>query len=141
LRVKLPHLEDWIAARQAVAGCYGELITEFQLTHLLERPAVQPHRRHTFNYYVVRVANGQRDALMHHLKAEHIGCEVYYPVPLHLQECLSYLGYHAGDFPISEEACGSVLALPMYPELTEEQQRRVIGACAAFARQRVRRAA
>jgi dTDP-4-amino-4,6-dideoxygalactose transaminase len=141
LRVKLAYLEHWIEARQAAAGRYDELLEHYQLTHFLERPTVGPHRRHTFNQYVVRVANGERDALVRHLKAEHIGCEIYYPVPLHLQECLSYLGYRAGDFPVSEEACGCVLALPMYPELTEEQQRRVVGACAAFLRQRVRRAA
>jgi dTDP-4-amino-4,6-dideoxygalactose transaminase len=141
LRVKLPHLERWIAARQAAARRYDELIGEYRLGHFLQRPRVAGHGRHTFNQYVVRVANGERDALVRHLKAEHIGCEIYYPMPLHLQECLAYLDYRAGDFPASEEACGCVLALPMFPELTEEQQRRVIGACAAFVRQRVRRAA
>jgi len=87
------------------------------------------------------VSGGQRDALVRHLKAEGIGCEVYYPVPLHLQECLAYLGHVAGDFPASEEASRTVLALPMYPELTAEQQERVIGSCAAFLGQRSRRAA
>jgi dTDP-4-amino-4,6-dideoxygalactose transaminase len=141
LRVKLPHLERWIAARQAAARVYDELIDEHHLGHLLERPVARPRRRHTFNQYVVRVAGGQRDALVRHLKAERIGCEIYYPVPLHLQECLCHLGYRAGDFPVSEEACRSVLALPMYPELTPEQQRRVIGTCAAFLHQPVRRVA
>jgi dTDP-4-amino-4,6-dideoxygalactose transaminase len=78
---------------------------------------------------------------MRHLKNDHIGCEIYYPLPLHRQECLTYLGYQAGDFPASEEACRSVLALPMYPELQEEQQQRVIQSCAAFLRQRGRMAA
>ena len=78
---------------------------------------------------------------MRHLKGERIGCEIYYPLPLHRQECLSYLGYAPGDFPRSEEACASVLALPMYPEIKEEQQRRVIQTCAAFLRQRGRMAA
>jgi dTDP-4-amino-4,6-dideoxygalactose transaminase len=90
---------------------------------------------------VVRVANGQRDALVRHLKADKIGCEIYYPVPLHLQECLAYLGYAPGDFPASEEACHCVLALPMYPELSVDQQRRVVGSCVAFVRQQSRMAA
>src|SRR5262249_46399147 len=120
---------------------YDELIAEHRLTHFLERPAVAGQRRHTFNQYVVRVAWGERDSLVRHLKAEHIGCEIYYPVPLHLQECLGYLGHRAGEFPAAEEACGSVLALPIYPELTEAQQRRVIQSCAAYLRQTVRRAA
>jgi dTDP-4-amino-4,6-dideoxygalactose transaminase len=89
----------------------------------------------------VRVARGQRDALARHLSAEKIGCEIYYPVPMHLQECLSYLGYRAGDFPASEEAAGCVLALPMFPEITVDQQRRVVQSCAAFVRKQARLAA
>jgi dTDP-4-amino-4,6-dideoxygalactose transaminase len=76
-----------------------------------------------------------------HLKSEGIGCEIYYPMPLHRQECLAYLGHREGEFPASEEACRSVLALPIYPELTIDQQRRVIQSCATFLRQQVRRAA
>jgi len=141
LRVKLLHIERWIEARQAVARRYDALIEEQHLGHFLQRPVVRPQRRHVFNQYVVRVGQGQRDALVRHLKSEHIGCEIYYPVPLHRQECLAHLGYHAGDFPASEEACASVLALPMYPELREEQQQRVIQSCATFLRQRARLAA
>ncbi len=141
LRVKLPHLERWIGDRQAVAARYDALIEEHHLTHFLERPIRRPHRRHTFNQYVVRVANGQRDALVRQMKAENIGCEIYYPLALHQQECLRYLGYRSGDFPASEEAARQVLALPIYPELKAEQQRRVIQCCAGFLRQQVRRAA
>lgn len=141
LRVKLPHLDRWTAARQAVARRYDALIEEHRLGHFLQRPVVRPHRRHVFNQYVIRVTGGQRDALVRHLKSEGIGCEIYYPIPLHLQECLAHLGHVAGDFPASEEACQTVLALPMYPELTAEQQERVIAGCAAFLRQRSRRAA
>jgi dTDP-4-amino-4,6-dideoxygalactose transaminase len=141
LRVKLPHLERWIANRQALAARYDAMIEEHHLSHFLERPVVRPHRRHTFNQYVVRVSGGQRDALVRHLKAEHIGCEIYYPMALHQQECLRYLGHRTGDFPTSEAAAGQVLALPIHPELTADQQRRVIHSCAGFLRQQVRRAA
>ena len=102
---------------------------------------VRPHCRHVFNQYVVRVANGQRDALVRHLKADHIGHEIYYPVPAHLQECLAYLGHKVGDFPVSEEACHDVVALPMFPELTADQQRRVMQSSRSFLRQRSRLAA
>jgi dTDP-4-amino-4,6-dideoxygalactose transaminase len=141
LRVKLSYVESWIAARQSAAARYDALIDDYDLVHELQPPAIQPYQRHVFGQYVVRVADGQRDGLMRHLKHEHIGCEIYYPVPLHRQECLEHLGYHDGDFPVSEEACASVLALPMFPELREEQQRRVIQSCAAFLRQPIRKAA
>jgi dTDP-4-amino-4,6-dideoxygalactose transaminase len=141
LRVKLPHLDRWSEARQAAARRYDALIEEHHVGHFLQKPTVRPNCRHVFNQYVVRVANGQRDALVNHLKAEKIGCEIYYPIPLHLQECLVYLGYREGDFPASEEAAQSVLALPMFPELKAEQQRRVIQTCAAFLGQRARMAA
>lgn len=142
LRVKLPHLDRWIESRQAIARRYDQLIEEEHLTHFMQRPVVRPHRRHTFNQYVVRVARGERDALARHLKAEHIGHEIYYPTPLHTQECLRDLGYKEGDFPAAEEACRSVIALPIFPELTVDQQRRVIQSCVSYLRQRsVRKAA
>lgn len=141
LRVKLPHVERWIVARQEAARRYDALIEEYHLGQFLERPLVKPQRRHVFNQYVVHVAQGMRDALIRHLKSEHIGYEVYYPVPLHLQECLAYLGYREGEFPASEEACRRVLALPMFPEISESQQRRVVQCCASFLRQRTRLAA
>jgi dTDP-4-amino-4,6-dideoxygalactose transaminase len=141
LRVKLPHVDAWTELRQAAARRYDALIAEYHLGHFLERPVVAPHRRHVFNQYVVRVDPAQRDALARHLRADKIACEIYYPICLHLQECLSYLGYTIGDFPASEEASGCVLALPMFPELTLEQQRRVVQSCAGFLRQRTRMAA
>ena len=141
LRVKLPHLDRWIGDRQTVAKRYDALIEEHHLGHFLKRPAVRPQRRHTFNQYVVRVAGGERDALVRHFKSEQIGCEIYYPIPLHQQECLRYLGHRAGDFPVAEEACRSVIALPMFPELTLDQQRRVVQSCAAYLGKRTRMAA
>jgi len=141
LRVKLPHVDGWIEKRQEAARRYDALIEENHLTHFLERPKTRPKRRHSFNQYVVRVAGGERDSLVRHFKAERIGCEIYYPVPLHLQECLAYLGHGVGDFSASEEAARSVLALPMFPEITFEQQRRVVQSGAAYLRKRSRLAA
>jgi dTDP-4-amino-4,6-dideoxygalactose transaminase len=134
LRVKLPHLDRWIDRRQHAAQRYDALIEEYQLERFLQRPVVQPDRRHVFNQYVVRVAQGERDALVKHLQGERIGCDIYYPIPLHLQPCLAHLGYKPGDFPVSEQACRCVLALPMFPEITIEQQARVVDSCARSVR-------
>lgn len=141
LRVKLPHLDRWTEARQAAARRYDTLIADMGLEHFLQRPVELPHRRHVFNQYVVRVAFGQRDELVRHLRSQKIGCEIYYPIPLHLQECLAFLGYRPGDFPVSEEAARCVLALPMFPDLTIDQQQRTLRACADFLGQQLRLAA
>ena len=141
LRVKMPHLERWIGQRREAAARYDALIEQHRLQEYLQRPVTAPERRHTFNQYVVRVARGDRDALVQHLKTRKVGCEIYYPMPLHLQECLAYLGHRAGDFPASEAASACVLALPMYPDLTEAQQEVVVSTCAAFARRQERRVA
>ena len=98
---------------------------------MLDPPVRRDDRRHTFNQYVVRIADGRRDAIIRRFQEERIGYEVYYPVPVHLQPCAAHLGYRAGDFPISEEASREVLALPIFPEITSEQQQRVINVCAA----------
>ena len=142
LRVKLPHLDRWIEARQAAARRYDALIEE---NHLGQLPAIgrssgrSAGTRSTSTSCAWPTASAT--PWCRHLKAERIGCEIYYPVPLHLQECLAYLGHREGDFPVSEEACRCVLALPMFPEITAEQQRRVIGSCASFVRERHRMAA
>jgi dTDP-4-amino-4,6-dideoxygalactose transaminase len=141
LRVKMPWLDRWIDARMAIGRRYDQLIDESHLGHFIRKPVVRRDCRHTFNQYVVRVVDGQRDALRAHLHADNIGTEIYYPLPLHLQEVFYSLGYHEGDFPASEQAAREVLALPMYPELTFEQQRRVVQSCGAFVRQRARLAA
>ena len=138
LRVKLPHVEGWIEARREAAARYDALIEDADLNGFLHRPHVRPYGRHTFNQYVVRVSVGHRDALMKHLKDQGVGCDVYYPLCLHQQECVRHLGYHDGDFPVGEEAARAVLALPLYPEITEAQQRRVIDACAAYVRSKFR---
>jgi dTDP-4-amino-4,6-dideoxygalactose transaminase len=141
LRIKLPHLDRWTQGRQEAAKRYDALIEDYALSTVMEPPVVLNNRRHVFNQYVVRVAHGQRDALMAHLKRKQIGCDIYYPIPLHLQKCLAFLGYHEGDFPESERACRNVLALPMHPDLTAEQQQQVIEACATYFQQPTRKVA
>jgi dTDP-4-amino-4,6-dideoxygalactose transaminase len=127
LRVKRPHLAAWSEARRRNADRYDRLLTAAGASVGL--PARAPDCRHIFNQYVVRVA--ARDAVRQGLEARGIGSEIYYPVPFHLQECFASLGYRAGDFPQSEAAAAAVLALPIYGELTEAQQREVVDALTA----------
>ncbi len=141
LRVKLPHVDRWIEGRQSAAARYDALIETAGLNGFLHRPIVRPYGKHTFNQYTLRVSAGHRDSMVKFLKSEGIGCEVYYPWPLHLQECLTHLEHQAGDFPVSEEAAKNVLSLPMFPEITDAQQRRVIDVCSAYVRQQLRIAA
>jgi len=115
---KLPYLDRWTAARQRNARMYDQLFAEAGLP--IGVPSVVTDR-HIFNQYVIRVSN--RDELQAYLKQMGVGTEVYYPVPLHLQECFAYLGYNIGAFPESERAAKKTLALPIYPELTEQQLR------------------
>lgn len=141
LRVKLPHVGNWLTAREEAAKRYDSLIEGANLHGFMRRPVAMPDRRHTFNQYVVRVPANHRDPLVKHLKDSGVGVEVYYPLSLHQQECFKYLGYRTGDFPTSEQATGEVLALPIFPEITETQQQRVVEVCGAYLRQTVRRAA
>ncbi|MBY0457077.1 MAG: DegT/DnrJ/EryC1/StrS family aminotransferase [Gemmataceae bacterium] len=141
LRVKLPHVAGWLTSRQQAAARYDALIESANLHGFMRRPVAMPDRRHTFNQYVVRVPAIHRDPLVKHLKDSGVGVEVYYPLSLHQQECFKSLGYRTGDFPTSEEAAHTVLALPIFPEITEAQQRRVVEVCGAYLRQTVRRAA
>jgi dTDP-4-amino-4,6-dideoxygalactose transaminase len=141
LRVKLPHVPRWLSMREEAARRYDELIEQGHLHGFMQRPVAKPDRRHVFNQYVVRVPPAHRDALVQHLKGSGIGVEVYYPLSLHQQECFRSLGYRTGDFPASEEAARTVLALPMFPEITAVQQERVVQACAGYLRQSLRLAA
>jgi dTDP-4-amino-4,6-dideoxygalactose transaminase len=130
LRVKAPHLAAWTAFRRRNAARYDELFRARKLDELLALPYEPANRYHIYNQYVVRAP--RRDALRAHLEAAGIGTEVYYPVPFHLQECFSSLGHKRGDFPEAESAASDVLALPIYGELTEEQQAHVVERIAAF---------
>lgn len=132
LRVKLPHLDSWSEARRQNAERYQELFKDAGLLEEIGLPHVRQNARHIFNQYVIRVGGSRRDALREHLKRNDIGTDIYYPVPLHLQECFSYLGYQEGDFPESERAAKETLALPIYPELTAEQQAHVVNTILDF---------
>jgi dTDP-4-amino-4,6-dideoxygalactose transaminase len=126
LRVKLPHLDAWSEARRERARTYTRLFEEAGLTEFVTPPRVREGARHIFHQYVVRVPGARRDPLMAHLKEHGVGTKIYYPVPLHLQECFAHLGYREGDFPEAERAARETLALPMFPELTEAQQTYVV---------------
>jgi dTDP-4-amino-4,6-dideoxygalactose transaminase len=124
---KLPHLDSWTAARQNNAKLYDQLFAEVALPVIL--PTVSANR-HIFNQYVIRV--DERDKLQAFLKDKGIGTEVYYPVPMHLQECFAYLGNKKGEFPESERAALHTVALPVHPELSEAQARYVVDCIGEF---------
>src|SRR5271165_4799847 len=140
LRVKLKHLDAWNKQRRMLACRYHGLLVNAGLVQRgtqsvnAQAPiallASAPEAYHIYHQYVVRVL--RRDQLRSFLTKEGVGTEVYYPVPLHLQECFAYLGYKPGDLPESERAAKEVLALPMFPELREDEQQRVVGAIVEF---------
>jgi dTDP-4-amino-4,6-dideoxygalactose transaminase len=124
LRVKLKRLNDWQARRQSHAALYRQLFQEHKLEGKVELPATAPDCTHVYNQFVIRCKD--REQLRAHLDRAGIPTEVYYPTPLHLQPAFAYLGYGPGSFPHTELACRQVLALPIYPELTETDQERVV---------------
>lgn len=131
LNVKFSSLDKWSEERSKKAAFYTELLMRADLSFPLITPQARPDGRHIFHQYVVRVP-GNRDALMDHLKTHGVGTKVYYPIPLHEQQCFSYLGYKRGDFPEAEAAARETFALPAYPELTEAQQVYVVEAIKSF---------
>ncbi len=141
LRVKLQYLETWTEARRRNAECYRRLFSEAGLVDAsgpsaspapgkIVLPVAQPHCRHVYNQFVIRTAQDQRPVLHQQLREAQIGHEVYYPLPLHLQECFAHLGYRPGDLPESEAAAAQTTALPVYAELSPAQQATVVHAVA-----------
>jgi dTDP-4-amino-4,6-dideoxygalactose transaminase len=124
LNVKFLHLERWTEARRRNARRYDSLFEETGLAEHIQVPVVRGGNRHIFHQYVIRVPH--RDKLREFLRANGVGTEVYYPIPLHLQKCFEYLGHGRGDLPESEKAAEETLALPIYPELSPEQQEYVV---------------
>ena len=135
LSAKLPHLDAWTAARQANAADYAALFAESPAADSVRLPVTAPaSTRHVFNQFCIRLPAGRRDAVRDGLRARDIGCEIYYPLPLHLQECFAFLGYGEGEFPNSEAAAAESLALPIYPELTHAQRETIVQAVADLLR-------
>jgi dTDP-4-amino-4,6-dideoxygalactose transaminase len=126
LMAKLPFLDEWSQGRRTNAAYYNK---KFEGTSV-GTPFIREDCVSIYNQYVIRVP--RRDELFEHLKTNGIGCEIYYPVPMHMQECFEYLGYKAGDFPEAEKAADEVLALPIYPELTDEMKDSVADTVISF---------
>lgn len=135
LLVKLKYLDSWTDARQKNADKYRKLFTDAGLTAKVTMPTAQEYNRHIYNQFVIRVP--QRDACRKFLTDAGIGNEVYYPVPMHTQECFAYLGYKPGSIPQAEKAANETVAVPIYPELTDEQLAYVVQKVGEFVAQAV----
>ncbi|MEM9659666.1 MAG: DegT/DnrJ/EryC1/StrS family aminotransferase, partial [Planctomycetota bacterium] len=132
LQVKLPEIERWAKARRANAEYYAEQFERQGIDKALILPAVADECRSVWNQFTIRVPHGRRDPLQQYLIERQIGSAVYYPIPLHLQECFAPLGYQPGSLPVTEQAAREVLSLPIFPELARTEQDRVVGALADF---------
>ncbi len=132
LRIKLRHLDEWNARRQAIAARYNQLLAGTDIV----TPEIPGGGRHVFYCYAIRVPGGRRDALRAHLTERGIGTQIHYPVPIHMQEAAQFLGYRKGDLPVTEKVAGEVLSLPMYPELTDAQIDRVATTATEFMRKK-----
>lgn len=132
LKVKLPHLDNWARQRQMNAERYDALFAECGLDKNITLPKTVRAAKHVWNQYTIRIPDGRRNDLRKHLSDAKIGTEIYYPVPLHEQKCFAPLGYQLGSLPETEIAARETLALPIFPELTAEEQRTVVASIAAF---------
>ena len=132
LRVKLAHLPTWNLQRQANAMRYAELFTGAGMEDVVRLPTTASGCLHVWNQYTIRVTGGRRDSLREHLTRLGIGTEVYYPLPLHRQPCFAELGYAEGSLPESERAALEVLCLPIFPELTSQEQEKIVRAIGLF---------
>lgn len=130
LRVKIKHIDRWNDARRRNARLYNDIFKDLRLDSKLETPIERKHCKHVYNIYNVRTKN--RDGLKDFLASRQVATAVYYPIPLHLQKVYESLGYKKGDFPVSERACLEVLALPVFPELKEEEIKFVLNAISDF---------
>jgi dTDP-4-amino-4,6-dideoxygalactose transaminase len=131
LRVKLRHLDSWNEERRIAADRYRVLFAEHDLLGIVTPPGEDEGNYHIYHQYVPKVIR-DRDRLLEHLGSEGITARVYYPLSLHMQRCFSFLGYDKGDFPVSESLTEQTIALPIFPEITEEEQEWVVSTIAAF---------
>jgi dTDP-4-amino-4,6-dideoxygalactose transaminase len=122
LSIKAKHLETWTSQRQENAANYRDLLVETADEFGLVLPVADTNCFHVWNQFTIRIPNGQRDQVRQMLAEDNVGSEIYYPIPIHLQECFSELGYREGDLPETERACREVLSLPIFPELTLAEQ-------------------
>lgn len=136
LNVKLQYLDDWTAARERHANYYQSELGSLGLGDQLIHPQVASGCHSVWNQYTVRVPGGRRDQLHRTLSEQKIGSAIYYPIPLHLQECFQSLGYKPGSLPHTERAAKEVLSLPVFPELTIAEQNCVLAALAAFTKEK-----
>ena len=133
LSIKLRDLDKWSEARQHNAAEYRKLFAAAKLEDKVALPQEAAYPvRHIYNQFCIRVSGGRRDALRAFLQEQGVGCAVYYPLSLHLQNCFRNLGGKPGDYPVSEQVSGEILALPIYPESTTEQREFVVDSIAKF---------
>jgi dTDP-4-amino-4,6-dideoxygalactose transaminase len=132
LSVKFAHLDDWAAGREQNARRYAAQFARLGIDRYIGLPQVAEGCATVWNQFTIRVPGGCRDQLQQHLAERKIGSAIYYPVPLHLQECFAALGHQRGDLPACEQAADEVLSLPVFPEMTREEQDRVIAGIAEF---------
>jgi dTDP-4-amino-4,6-dideoxygalactose transaminase len=125
LRVKLPRLPGWNERRRSIASLYRERLAGLERAGRLVLPAELPGRRHVYHQFVVRVRTGDRDGVRRRMAERGVATSVFYPIPLHLQACFRELGGREGDFPEAERAAAEVLALPIFPELRDDEAARV----------------
>lgn len=132
LEVKLAYLSQYVEARRSNAERYRVLFREAGLEEIIGMPYQDPQAGHVWNQFTIRIADGHRDGLRRYLTEQQIGTEVYYPIPLHQQKCFESLGHSAGCFPVSEQAAAEVLHIPIYPELTIDEQDKVVRTIAQY---------
>ncbi|MGM0487395.1 MAG: DegT/DnrJ/EryC1/StrS family aminotransferase [Planctomycetota bacterium] len=141
LNVKIKWLDQWNEQRQKNAARYHQVFADKDLSNQIQLPLAAEGQHHVWNQYTIRVLDGERDELRAALSEARIGTETYYPVPLHLQACFQSLGYGPGSLPETERAASQVLSLPIFPELTESQQERVVNQIAHFHASGIQKAA
>lgn len=132
LRIKLPYLAKWNDSRRTWAHLYSQLLERLERSGLIVTPKEQPWAKHVYHQYVIRVSPADRDPLLEHLNSHNIGAQIHYPIPIHRQKAYLALDYKDIPLPRSEEVANSIISLPLFPELTEAEIRRVVRCIESF---------